>query len=66
MDPPELADQAKKEPTFFLPPHAVKMLKDKYLMSKTTLDHGPSNSLGRSGLRLPPIAAYRSAILVTL
>jgi len=53
----EMADQAKKEPTFVLPLYVVNMLNDKHLMSKMAPDYDLGDLLDRYGLGSLPKAA---------
>ena len=52
----EMADQAKKEPSFDLPLYVLNMLNNKELMSKMAPDYDPGDLLVRFGLRNPAIA----------
>ena len=52
----EMADQAKKEPSFDLPLYVLNMLNNKERMSKMALNYDPGDLLVRFGLRHPPIA----------
>ena len=53
----EMADQAKKEPSFVLPFYVVNMLNDKQLMSKVAPDYDLGDLLDRYGLGDLPKAA---------